>query len=73
MKFKGTDKFSAFSLLVGSSSPNYKSVPIMCWCSGYGGKAALAEWIRPSEWIRAHAPKPAEGRDGAAAGGRGGK
>ncbi len=61
--FKNSEKYSIFSLLVGSSSPDYKSAPIMCWCCGYGDKATLAEWIKPSEWIKGHPLKPEEGKD----------
>lgn len=43
-----------FSLLVGSTSPGYKPKDIMAWCEGYGDKATVEEWLRPSAWIEAH-------------------
>ncbi len=46
-----------FSLLVGSTSPDYKPVDIMGWCQGYGDKEMVKEWLRPSTWIAKHKPK----------------
>ncbi len=52
-----TGEVSIMSLLVGSTSPGYKPVDIMHWCQGYGDKATVAEWLRPSTWIKARLPK----------------
>jgi murein DD-endopeptidase MepM/ murein hydrolase activator NlpD len=48
------------SLRVGSTAPGDKPADIMCWCKGYGERAAVDEWLRPSSWIAAHggAAKP---------------
>jgi len=52
----GRDKM-ILSLLVGSTSPGYKPRDIMAWCEGYGDKATVDEWLRPSAWIEAHGAK----------------
>ena len=44
------------SLLVGSTSPGYQPADIMGWCEGYGDKQTVEEWVKPSTWIRKHAP-----------------
>jgi len=45
------------SLLVGSTSPDYKPQDIMAWCEGYGDRETVDEWLRPSAWIEAHRGK----------------
>jgi len=45
------------SLLVGSTSPGYKPKDIMGWCEGYGDRATVEEWLRPSVWIQGHRGK----------------
>ncbi|MFQ5506460.1 MAG: M23 family metallopeptidase, partial [Planctomycetota bacterium] len=47
-------KVSRLSLETASSSPDYKPADIMNWCTGYGDKATVAEWLRPSTWIKSH-------------------
>ncbi len=44
------------SLLIGSTSPDYQPADIMGWCQGYGEEGAVAEWIRPSQWIEDRLP-----------------
>ena len=39
------------SLLTGSTYPGRKPADIMGWCTGYGDKETLSEWLRPSEWL----------------------
>jgi murein DD-endopeptidase MepM/ murein hydrolase activator NlpD len=46
------------SLLVGSTAPGRKPRDIMCWCSGYGDRETVDEWLCPSRWIAARAPAP---------------
>jgi len=43
---------SHISLLVTSTSPKYKPADIIGWCSGYGDKETVDEWLRPSTWIK---------------------
>ena len=48
------------SLLMGSTAPGRKPADIAVWCSGYGDRLAVDEWLRPSRWIASrlapHAP-----------------
>lgn len=41
-----------YSLLVGSTAPKDPPPDIMCWCEGYGPKGTLAEWLKPSTFLR---------------------
>jgi murein DD-endopeptidase MepM/ murein hydrolase activator NlpD len=41
------------SLLVGSTAPGKKPADIVSWCSGYGDRATVDEWLPPSTWIAA--------------------
>jgi murein DD-endopeptidase MepM/ murein hydrolase activator NlpD len=41
------------SLLVGSTAPGRKPADIVSWCSGYGDRATVDEWLPPSTWIAA--------------------
>ncbi|MCA8961362.1 MAG: peptidoglycan DD-metalloendopeptidase family protein, partial [Planctomycetes bacterium] len=68
VKFIDRDAEGTLSLLVGSTSPDYQPVDIMGWCQGYGRKAEVEEWLRPSVWIAEHGTKGA--REGLAAGPR---
>jgi murein DD-endopeptidase MepM/ murein hydrolase activator NlpD len=43
------------SLLVGSTAPGRKPADIMAWCSGYGDRETVDEWLCPSRWIAARA------------------
>ena len=52
VQFIGQEEQTLFSLLVGSTSPDYKPTDIMGWCQGYGDKQTVKEWVRPSTWIR---------------------
>jgi murein DD-endopeptidase MepM/ murein hydrolase activator NlpD len=45
------------SLLKGSSAPEPRPADIMSWCSGYGDRNALSEWLCPSDWIAARATR----------------
>jgi murein DD-endopeptidase MepM/ murein hydrolase activator NlpD len=49
-------KVSRLSLEIGSTSPGYQPKDIMNWCQGYGDKSTVAEWLRPSDWVKAHPP-----------------
>jgi murein DD-endopeptidase MepM/ murein hydrolase activator NlpD len=40
------------SLLVGSTAPKDPPPDIMCWCEGYGAESTLAEWWKPSAFLR---------------------
>lgn len=42
------------SLLVGSTYPGRKPADIMGWCSGYGARQTIAEWLRPGAWLAKH-------------------
>ncbi len=53
---------SYMSLLVGSTAPDPKPADIIHWCSGYGSEPEVAEWLRPSDWIRQHEPPKADSR-----------
>ena len=52
----GERKF-VLSLLVGSTSPDYKPADIMGWCQGYGDRGTVDEWLRPSTWIAERLPE----------------
>jgi hypothetical protein len=45
---------------MGSTAPGKKPADIAVWCSGYGDRLAVDEWLRPSRWIASrlapHAP-----------------
>lgn len=41
------------SLLMGSTAPDPKPADIAMWCSGYGDRETVDEWLRPSRWIPA--------------------
>lgn len=47
---------TVMSLEIGSTAPKDPPPDIMHWCVGYGEKATVDEWIKPSEWIARHAP-----------------
>jgi murein DD-endopeptidase MepM/ murein hydrolase activator NlpD len=55
VRFKRSGKKFGLSLLMGSTSPGHKPADIMGWCHGYGDKACLHEWLRPSAWLAKHA------------------
>src|SRR5262249_32880692 len=44
------------SLLIGSTAPGRKPADIACWCSGYGERETVGEWLCPSRWIAARTP-----------------
>jgi len=52
--FVGQEETTFFSLLMGSTSPDYHPADIAAWCEGYGNEETVKEWIRPSTWIRKH-------------------
>jgi murein DD-endopeptidase MepM/ murein hydrolase activator NlpD len=49
------------SLLVGSTAPGKKPADIAAWCSGYGEKETVEEWLAPSKWIAARSEVSAAG------------
>ncbi|MCU0722220.1 MAG: M23 family metallopeptidase [Planctomycetes bacterium] len=51
--FEDSPKVASLSILVGSTSPGYQPAPIVNWCSGYGDKAEVEDWLKPSAWIQA--------------------
>ena len=51
IKSKADGRKFILSLLVGSTAPKDKPADIMGWCSGYGDKLTVEEWLRPSQWI----------------------
>ncbi len=54
VRSKQGDAKVGLSLLVGSTHPGRKPADIMGWCSGYGDKHAVQEWLRPSSWLSKH-------------------
>ncbi|MGE3171030.1 MAG: M23 family metallopeptidase [Planctomycetota bacterium] len=42
------------SLLMGSSHPTARPADLIGWCSGYGPRRAVDDWLRPSAWIEQH-------------------
>ena len=67
VRSKGDGATVLLSLLVGSTAPERPPADIMAWCSGYGDRQTVDEWLRPSQWIAARieaesAPAPSSGR-----------
>jgi hypothetical protein len=60
VRSKADGRSFVLSLLTGSTAPDDKPADIMGWCSGYGDKPTVDEWLRPSRWIadRIAATKP---------------
>ena len=58
--FVGKEEKTWFSLLMGSTSPDYHPADIAGWCEGYGDQETVKEWIRPSTWTRDHSPAKPE-------------
>lgn len=57
IEFVKQDARGHLSLLVASTSPDYRPADIMGWCQGYGDRETVAEWIRPSAWLKDHAAR----------------
>jgi len=53
VRSKGDGATVLLSLLVGSTAPEHPPADIMAWCSGYGDRQTVDEWLRPSKWIAA--------------------
>lgn len=43
---------AVLSLLSGSTAPEKPPPDIACWCQGYGERATVDEWLRPSSFLR---------------------
>ncbi|MCB9881972.1 MAG: M23 family metallopeptidase [Planctomycetes bacterium] len=52
VRSKDVRRPAVLSLLVGSTAPRDPSPDIMNWCQGYGAKATVEEWLRPSTFLR---------------------
>jgi murein DD-endopeptidase MepM/ murein hydrolase activator NlpD len=52
VKSKASGDSVIFSLLVGSTAPKDPAPDIMCWSQGYGPERMLAEWLKPSAFLR---------------------
>jgi hypothetical protein len=51
--FQDSPGIATLSILLGSTSPDYQPAPIVNWCSGYGDKEEVEDWLRPSTWLKA--------------------
>lgn len=63
VKSKDSGASIVLSLLVGSTAPKDPPPDIMSWCQGYGDKATVDEWFKPSTFVRERlGAKPVEKR-----------